>query len=46
MFCVLSGSGTLRHADEEHPISARNFVVFARRENAVDYWDGEVDEED
>lgn len=100
MFFVLEGHGTLRHADEEHPIRAgdficappdpqqphqiintsdrdliyialstleptdvflypdsgkygvwhgsvrdrhapENFVVFARKETAVDYWDGE-----
>ena len=102
MFYVLSGNGTLRHADDEYPIRAGdficspadpkqphqiintsdeeltyialssqdhtdvmlypdsgkygvwhgdwkdlrapgNFVVFARRENAIDYWDGEVE---
>ena len=102
MFYVISGSGTLRHADEEFPIEAgdficapadpeqphqiintsdeeltyialgtqdstdvflypdsgkygawhgnpndrddpRTFVVFARRDTAVDYWDGEAD---
>ena len=104
MFYVLEGEGTLRHADEEHPIRAgdficspadpeqphqiintsdsdltyialstnddtdvflypdsgkygayhsktRNprdpgsFIVFSRRETAVDYWDGEADED-
>jgi len=104
MFYVLSGTGTLRHADEEYPIragdfiasppdpaqphqiintsdgelvyialsdqqhtdvmlypdsgkygvwhgdwqdrsAADNFVVFARRETAVGYWDGESDDE-
>ena len=103
MFYVLSGTGTLRHADAEHPIRAgdficspadpeqphqiintsddelvyiamsnqpgtdvmlypdsgkygvwhgdwadpsspENFKVFARRETAVDYWDGEVED--
>jgi uncharacterized cupin superfamily protein len=102
MFYVLSGEGTLRHADEEHPIRAGDFIcapadpdqphqivntsdgdlsyialstqestdvflypdsgkygvwhgsardpnapgsflVFARKETAVDYWDGEAD---
>ncbi len=102
MFYVLSGTGTLRHADEEYPIQAGDFIcspadpeqphqiintsdeeltyialssqdntdvflypdsgkygvwhgdwkdpgapgnfkVFARKETAVDYWDGEVD---
>lgn len=105
MFYVLSGSGTLRHADEEFPIRAgdficapadphqphqiintsdaeltylalstkestdiflypdsdkygvwhgksrdpaepNNFSVFARKSTAVDYWDGESDEDD
>ena len=105
MFFVLKGTGTLRHAGEEYPIragdficapadpeqphqivntsaeeltyialsgqdstdvflypdsgkygvwhgdwkdmnSSGNFKVFARKEDAVDYWDGEVDEED
>ena len=105
MFFVISGRGTLRHAGEEHPIRAGdficspaepdqphqivntsdeelvyialsnemttdvmlypdsgkygvwhgdasnfrspdNFIVFARRETAVDYWDGEADEDD
>ncbi len=105
MFYVLSGNGTLRHAGQEHPIRAGdficapadpeqphqiintsdeeltyialstqdstdvflypdsgkygvfhgdwkdlqapgNFFVFARKENAVDYWDGEVEDED
>ena len=103
MFYVISGSGTLRHAGEEHPIregdfiaspadpdqphqiintsadelvyialgeqrsidvmlypdsgkygvwhgdtqdfrSPKNFKLFARREHAVDYWDGEADD--
>ena len=102
MFFVLKGQGTLRHADEEYPISEgdficsppdpqqphqiintsdgelsyialstleptdvflypdsgkygvwhgtsrdfkdpNNFLVFARKETAVDYWDGESD---
>ena len=102
MFYVLSGTGTLRHADQEYPIRAgdficspadpaqphqiintsddeltyialstemttdvmlypdsgkygvwhgdssdtrspKNFRVFARKETAVDYWDGEVE---
>ena len=104
MFYVLSGSGTLRHADEEHPIRAGDFIcspadpkqphqiintsdsdltyialsnnletdvmlypdsgkygvwhgdtsdlqspdnfrVFARKEAAVGYWDGEVEDD-
>lgn len=104
MFYVLSGTGTLRHADEEYPIRAGDFIcappdpeqahqiintsddelsyialstelktdvvlypdsdkygvwhgesknmqspsnfrVFARKESAVDYWDGEADDE-
>ena len=104
MFYVLSGSGTLRHADEEYPIRAGdfiaspadpqqahqiintsdeeltyialssemitdvmlypdsgkygvwhgdtsdfsapdNFLVFARKDAAVDYWDGEAEDE-
>ena len=103
MFYVLSGTGTLRHADEEYPIRAGdficspadprqphqiintsdeelvyialsndmttdvmlypdsgkygvwhgdssnfqspdNFLVFARKETAVDYWDGEAED--
>ena len=103
MFYILSGSGTLRHADEEYPIRAGdfvcsppdtkqphqiintsddeltyialsdemttdvmlypdsgkygvwhgdpgnmqspdNFLVFARKETAVDYWDGEAED--
>jgi uncharacterized cupin superfamily protein len=103
MFYILEGEGTLRHADEEHPIRAGdficspadpdqphqiintsddelayialsthdetdiflypdsgkygawhgktrdpsdscNFIVFARKSTAVDYWDGEVEE--
>jgi uncharacterized cupin superfamily protein len=105
MFYVISGSGTLRHADEEFPIEAgdficapadpgqphqiintsdedltyialsnqmttdvmlypdsgkygvwhgdwrdfrapENFRVFARKEDAVDYWDGEVESDE
>lgn len=105
MFYVISGSGTLRHAGEEYPIEAGDFIcapadpeqphqiintsdselsyialsqqmdtdvmlypdsgkygvwhgdwkdlrapgnfrVFARQEDAVDYWDGEVDEDE
>ena len=104
MFYILSGEGTLRHADVEYPIragdficspadaklphqiintsdaelsyialsnemttdvmhypdsgkygvfhgdasdfrSSDNFIVFARKETAVDYWDGETDDE-
>lgn len=105
MFYVLEGEGTLRHADEEYPIRAGDFIcspadpnqphqiintsdapltyialgtedradvflypdsgkygvwhgtkkdldapdsfmVFARKETAVDYWDGEAEDED
>ena len=105
MFYVISGTGTLRHAGEEYPIRAGdficspadpeqphqivntsdeelvymalsnemttdvmlypdsgkygvwhgdpsdfkspgNFIVFARRETAVDYWDGETDDDE
>ena len=105
MFYVISGSGTLRHAEEEFPIEAGdficapadpeqphqiintsdqeltyialsnqmttdvmlypdsgkygvwhgdwkdlrapgNFMVFARKEDAVDYWDGEVEDDE
>ena len=105
MFYVISGTGTLRHADQEYPIRAgdfiaspadpdqphqiintsdadltyialstqdttdvflypdsdkygawhgnpndrndpRTFVVFARKDTAVDYWDGEADNDE
>ena len=105
MFYIISGTGTLRHADEEYPVRAGdficspadpaqphqivntsdeeltyialstqdntdvmlypdsgkygvwhgdwkdmkakgNFFVFARREDGVDYWDGEVDDDE
>ena len=105
MFYIISGSGTLRHADQEYPVRAGDFIaspadpgqphqivntsddelvyialsnemttdvmlypdsgkygvwhgdpgdfnapgnfkVFARKETAVDYWDGEVDDDE
>ena len=38
-----SGKYGVWHGDTEDPKSPRNFRLFARKETAVDYWDGEVE---
>jgi uncharacterized cupin superfamily protein len=39
-----SGKYGVWHGDPENPRDRANFRVFARRETAVDYWDGETDD--
>lgn len=39
-----SGKYGVWHGDAGDPDSPDNFRVFARRDTAVDYWDGEVDD--
>lgn len=39
-----SGKYGVWHGDWREPNAAGNFVVFARRETAVGYWDGEADD--
>ena len=38
-----SGKYGVWHGDTEDPKSPRNFRLFARKETAVEYWDGEVE---
>lgn len=39
-----SGKYGAWHGDPHNPRAPGNFIVFSRKETAVDYWDGEVDE--
>ena len=41
-----SGKYGVWHGDASDFRSPENFIVFARRETAVDYWDGEVDDDE
>jgi uncharacterized cupin superfamily protein len=39
-----SGKYGVWHGKNRNPADPGNFLVFARKETAVDYWDGEVEE--
>ena len=39
-----SGKYGAWHGDPNNPRAPGNFVVFARKDTAVGYWDGEADE--
>ena len=40
-----SGKFGVRHGDRYRPKTDKDFLLFSRRESAVDYWDGEAEED-